>query len=152
VNTLSGPAGDFNFSLGGTPAEGIVLGGMLAGMQSNSPSSSGGSVAGVSGVGIVLIAPFIDWYPNDKKGWHVGGALGFGGVGVDRGDASTLQSLSLGGRASGGYDFWVGSQWSIGVIGALQFATRGTLKDGSTDTNVQVGGAGFTVGVDFTYH
>jgi len=141
-------------AIGGTPIEGFVIGGLIGGMTTTSPSS-GTIPSNATSVGELILGPFVDWFPNDRRGWHVGGALGLGGLSVDRYGADTLTSLSLGGRAFGGYDFWIGPQWSLGVTAAIQFATRGDLKDSSQNdasSGYSMGAVGGALSVTLLYH
>src|SRR5262249_39822829 len=62
---------------------------------------------------------FVDWFPNEHRGWHLGGMLGLAAVGVQ--NAAAVAHVGVGAvhaRAFGGHDFWVGPQWSLGVGGA----------------------------------
>ncbi len=114
----SGPA--YEFMLGGTLGKGFVLGGGLVGQDvsdpkvtvtgTNNPGSAAGTASGK--LGIVVLGPMIDWFFDPRGGAHLGAMIGSGGIGLsdDKGDSSTGLGLSL----WGGYDFWVGKQWSLG--------------------------------------
>jgi hypothetical protein len=118
------------FALGGTVAEGVVFGGGLytADLITSTFKAEKGS-AGVPPAeldtelrNLVLLAPFVDVYPNVRHGFHVQGALGlavvaprvFGSSATDRSDYSAIGGgLMLG----AGYEFWIADEWSLGVLG-----------------------------------
>jgi hypothetical protein len=114
----AGPA--FEFLFGGTPAKGFVVGGGLVGqdiwdpettIDSNDPSVP--SSLDVNGaLGVLALGPFIDWFPDDTGGAHVGAMVGIGGIGLK--DRSGNPDFGLGGSLWAGYDFWVADQWSLG--------------------------------------
>ena len=65
-------------------------------------------------------------------------------------------NLSFAGQAFGGYDFWIGPEWSIGLQGALSFTTAAKLQEqqsgSSVSTGYTVGSFGGTIGVALVYH
>lgn len=109
-----GPA--YELLIGGTPFAGFVIGGGFVGqdvvsptvtIESNDPSvPSSLDLSGALGVG--ALGPFVDWFPDPTGGAHVGAMIGFGLTGL-KGDSG------IGGSLWTGYDFWVGSQWSLGA-------------------------------------
>jgi len=152
--STGGAGGALALAIGGTPVEGFVVGGLIGGLSTSSPSS-GTIPSNTTSVGEVILGPFVDWFPNARRGWHVGAALGLGGLSVDRYGADNLTSLSLAGRAFGGYDFWIGPQWSLGVSGAFQFAARGDLTDSSQNnasSGYSMGALGGAISVTLLYH
>jgi hypothetical protein len=152
--STGGAAEDLVLAIGGTPVEGFVVGGLIGGLATSSPPS-GTIPSNATSMGELILGPFVDWFPNARGGWHVGGALGLGGLSVDRYGADNLSSLSLGGRAFGGYDFWIGPQWSLGITAAIQFVTRGNLTDSSQNdapSGYSMGALGGAISVTLLYH
>jgi hypothetical protein len=68
---------------------------------------------------------FADWYPNPADGWHVGTEFGFGLVELVV-NSDTLAAGDLTGSIFGGYEWWIGPQWSAGL---MLKATGGTRTD-----------------------
>lgn len=116
----AGPA--YELLIGGTlKGTGLVIGGGFVGQDINDPKMTfdvGGVTSGSDTLtqngtlGVVVLGPFVDWFFNETGGAHVGAMLGLGGVGLKGDD----DQMSTGGGVGlwGGYDFWVGDQWSIG--------------------------------------
>ena len=122
--TYTGLGVGYELMMGGTLSSGVVLGGGLLAQDIVSPkvetktSASGPKVAvdpSSDRLGIALAGLFVDWFPIERAGAHVGAMLGLGRVGLQDSKGNTPS----GGGASlfGGYDFWVGSQWSLGLEG-----------------------------------
>jgi hypothetical protein len=119
----------FEFAVGGTPAPGFVVGGALYFEGAGQPQSSNLQVGGhaasdlsYNGVSLSLIGPFADYYIDPKAGWHVQGALGVAqmtiGNATQNGAAATARH-NLGGigcMLGGGYEWWIGEQWSVGAL------------------------------------
>jgi len=128
--TYSGVALPSQLLLGGTLGGGFVLGGGFFGDYVPAPNAeqSGGGVT-VSGslndvtLTLIGIGPFMDFYPDPKGGLHFQGLVGFGAMeatfqGNSGGSDPTGVVLSLG----VGHDWWVGREWSIGVMGRFVYA------------------------------
>lgn len=87
---------------------------------------------------LVLIGPFVDYYPDPRAGFHAQAALGLSFL-TPRvfGDAATQRSqyLAIGGGLlfGTGYDWWVSEEWSIGVLGQIGLHVLG----GKDDNGVQ---------------
>lgn len=106
------PGGELAF--GGSPRPGLVVGGLVAGEGTNLKlhRDTAGSVH--RRAGMVLVAPFIDYFPSPERGLHLGAALGPGVIPVtDVGD-SLHTTGGVGAALWLGYDFWVADQWSLG--------------------------------------
>jgi hypothetical protein len=154
-------------AFGGSPMPGLVLGGGIYG-ASLSGIEYKGKFAGAtrtyeSDAAIVsMLGPFIDFYPNPQQGFHAQAAIAFSIVSADQGKynatygdsfppdnyAGTGFGLMLG----AGYEWWIGEQWSLGVLGRVQY-TSATLKANSNlyddaDFSAWIPG----VLVDITYH
>jgi hypothetical protein len=174
-----GIASSSDLAIGGTFAPGWVLGGgvftvdLLASTLRTrrnttgaNASTAGDSTASDSALipaeldpglrDLVLIGPFLDWYPNPRGGFHALGALGVSLL-TPRvfGDSATQQSKYLavgGGLILGtGYDVWVDEEWSIGVLGQLGISILGG-KDDAGDAWTHVITTSPSLSIEITYH
>jgi hypothetical protein len=131
------------FALGGTVADGLVIGGgaYAAGTSTikwKADNLGSGSVSG-GPASMSVLGVFADYYPNPKDGFHVQGALGIGGMSFARDSDSGIPlenwSGGVGGAMLGvGYEFWVGRQWSIGAVGRVLLVS-GTLRGQDSDVD-----------------
>ena len=139
--------------MGGTVAEGWVLGGGFWNMNVFAPQVSTDAPPGDAGpqrgapygappssetvetglVSISAVGPFVAWYPNPRAGWHAELALGYayafseGGASV--GFIEPWSAHGVGAMGAFGHDFWVSEQWSVGV------QLRATFMHGSSDAS-----------------
>jgi hypothetical protein len=141
-----GSVGDL--SIGGTVAPGLVLGGVARDWSTRgtfkggpvitattttyvngAPTTNHPTLSGHAQAQNVELGAFLDWYPNPEKGWHVGGSVGLGGIAVtdDAGERSTAGGVA--GSVFGGYQWWVGPSWSIGMAGVVSVAGASHLDD-----------------------
>lgn len=121
-NTISGGGVAADIAIGGSPVPGVTIGGEYLFQQIVKPSISingGPSQTADNNANFGLIGPFIDWYPNPEGGFHFGGTLGLAVLTVS--DPSTGETKAAdrgaGGALGIGYDFWVGRQLSLGILG-----------------------------------
>lgn len=70
-------------------------------------------------IGILTLGPFIDFFFGPHSGGHVGTMLGVASIGLE--DGNQELSSGWGWSVFGGYDFWVGDQWSLGVNGRYMY-------------------------------
>lgn len=143
----SGFALGLDAMIGGCPSRGVALGGALL---TNGAFSAGFDRGGVSvgdrSLGFVLVAPFIDGFPNPRGGWHLGAALGFAALQIqDRAATPTLtDSRGFGGAGWFGYDWWVADEFSTGL--SLRLAGALTRDTGSgLDVSAQAFGTTIVV-------
>jgi hypothetical protein len=78
-----------------------------------------------------LLGPFVDYFIDPRNGWHVQGALGAAwmSVGKSTRNGVTYPQMDLGGigfSLGGGYEWWVGKQWGLGVLLRGTFVTVGS--------------------------
>jgi hypothetical protein len=67
-----------------------------------------------------ILGTFIDYYPDPTAGWHAMLTLGLSDADIQiREDESS--ALGIGVLLGGGYDFWIGEQWSLGVAARLGY-------------------------------
>lgn len=116
-------------AFGGTIARGLVLGGGLYNTSLVTSSfhldpQSDAAPASELDPGrrsILLIAAFVDWYPRPRNGFHLQGALGVAGLSAagaaPRKDA--YQAGGIGLSLGAGYEWWVGDEWSLGLLGRV---------------------------------
>lgn len=122
----SGGSLAFHLGIGGEVAEGLTLGGYLLTESVTDPAIEfeGTQVTDTVDVGtLAMLGVFIDYYTNVHKGFHLGGGLG----------AATLKTTDTSGNTSEadqqpggggamfliGYDWWIGDQWSMGILGRI---------------------------------
>lgn len=106
-----------NIFVGTSPSPGIALGGGLlthfafdVGLEHQDTQVNDG------GVGYLIVGPFFDAYPDYKKGWHLGGELGFAFTGIeDVSNAVITNAYGAGIAGWLGYDWWVAPEWSAGA-------------------------------------
>jgi hypothetical protein len=155
--TLSGFSSGYDLMLGGTPAQGLVIGGLLTAVVTSQPSygasDSSDTINGTmifAGVGV-----FANYYLDPAKCLHFQALLGLGNL-----DLVASGDPDSGGRddksASGpffgggvGYDFWFSDQWSIGPFGRVVYGVTAFQEPlATTRANYLYP----SVGAAFTFH
>jgi hypothetical protein len=135
------------FAMGGTIARGLVLGGgfytakLLAGHFRLDDSSAVNPPGELEPElrDLVMVGPFLDWYPKPTRGLHFQAAVGLaslssGSRGFDDEDDDARYDAVGGGLVLGvGYEWWIGDEWSIGALGRIQAAA----VTGEDDANVR---------------
>ena len=143
--SIKGLASSSIIAIGGSIVQGLALGAVLSSTSATakfnggpfvnetvttegklvpaSPKASGAN----SGLGL-----FVDWYPNPTGGWHTGALLGLGFTSVvNQADGSGSAGAGLNAGLLGGYDWVIGSQWSLGLALVTSGTTRAVLKESS---------------------
>jgi hypothetical protein len=140
----SGGAFGFDLLIGGTPTPGLAIGGALLGSvgRDGDIDIEGSSAQNEEAqLGLAIIGPFIDGFPNPKKGLHFGGTVGFASMTVERGDEMLADADHRGGGFGGavwaGMGGWVGPDWSLG--GLLKLSGAVTRRE--IEGNAQQGRA-----------
>jgi hypothetical protein len=112
-----------DLAFGGTPVPGLVIGGGIYGSGGGASWESGGTTTKIDSSTLSTLGPFIDWYPNPKDGWHLTGMIGFSRFLFSQNNVVDVTS-TVGGAVmvGGGYEFWIGREWSLGILGRLQYA------------------------------
>jgi len=129
-------------AFGGTPAPGLVIGGTVnvAGtgdVTTNDLTVNGARVTDMkyAQASLWFVGPFVDYYIDAHLGWHVQGALGIAGLNLTEGRRgqtevrSRTEAGGLGFALGGGWEGWVGKQWSMGVLLRLMYASVETDQD-----------------------
>jgi len=115
--------------IGGSPSPGVSIGGgLLLDPLFGADYERRGIGAGSHGGFSTLIGPFIDGFPDQSRGWHLGGLIGLAGQSFQNLNASgTDRAAGIGGAGWFGYDFWVADEWSTGpqlrIMGMRTFDT-----------------------------
>ena len=126
-------SGFFELSIGGTPFKGIVFAGTLLTNSVEHPTFTGDATLEIDGnYAFNMLGGTVDWYPDPKGGFHAGGTLGLAWATAPLPKGQLVETM--GGAGPGlsaliGYDWWIGSEWSIGGIARL---SGGMLKGDAT--------------------
>jgi hypothetical protein len=128
--TISGAQLALDLAFGGTPVPGLVIGGGIYGSAAGAQWESAGVTANIGSAALSTVGPFVDWYPNPKDGWHLTGMFGLSRFVFTPDNGGSSATSTVGGAAmiGGGYEFWIGREWSLGFIARLQYAAA-TLHD-----------------------
>jgi hypothetical protein len=141
-----GPEGDASvkglgssgmLAIGGTPVPGLVIAGtlgssMLRGKFKGRPQDQAEEEASVASA---MLGVLLDWYPLPDDGWHVGAALGFAGITLTDSAIADAVGPAFAAKIFGGYDFWIGPQWSLGLAAVLSATPTTSLVDDEGDKN-----------------
>jgi hypothetical protein len=140
-------------AIGGTLGRGVVLGGIVHVTEGESSEGSRSPVGPGTVYGsLVELALLVDWYPEPQKGWHVGGAIGVGSVEVSGSNRSILGGAATG-SILGGYDWWIGPEWSLGLLMVATGASKTTLSDSNgVDSGYHLGGGSIAVDASLLFH
>ena len=152
--SFGGGGGALDLWIGGTPTPGFAMGGVLSvlGINSTERRVSGKSIASDVSGSSGLIGYFVDVFPDPEGGFHFGGALGLASANAKISDGpKEFQGGGLGLEAWAGYDFWVGSQWSLG--GTARFIGTVTReKDDATNVSSETSLGAGTLSFTALYH
>ena len=123
--------------LGGTVGP-VVIGGGFNFDYAPSPSGSvdGGTSVDLEDVTMTLIGlgMFADIYPDPHGGLHFQPFVGWGGLETSyKGNSGGSDPTGLVLAIGGGYDWWVGDEWSIGAMARVSYAPL-SLNDVSYTT------------------
>jgi hypothetical protein len=144
VGDITEGGGTIDLRLGGTPARGFVVGGGLW-LSGYDTDEWRGEDSRRGGAGVVALGPFVDYFPDPHQGLHFGGMLGVAVLGLDVEDISKEERLAGGGALGAwvGYDFWLGSEWSLGV--ELDYmSVRGRNDDHDWEGSADIVGVSLT--------
>ncbi len=132
--------------LGGSPTRGVALGGaLLTHLGLATDVTVDGHEVSSEDLDLFMVGPFIDGFPTASDGWHFGGT-----VGLARSHLGDLKNWGLGGAAWGGYDAWVGDEWSVGGLARLMLAR--TTQESGDDLDASATGMTFTLAFTALYH
>lgn len=132
--------------IGGTPSDGLALGGgVLFGSILQPDVKEGGQSIARKNVPVLLVGPFVDGFFKPNAGWHAGALLGLGALGET---TETQGALGFGGSAWIGYDQWVGDDWSVGA----QIRFLGIAAGGNKPADFSASALGIGFGFSVLYH
>lgn len=137
-------AGGF-IAIGGAIVPGLVLAGTFQGAAFDAEFKGGPFVdATVSSNGKTrdasnratggfgMVGMLVDWYPQPKGGWHVGGSAGLGAIVLSNSaDDSVSGGGNFAGSVFGGYDWSLGRNWGLGLQLVASGATKTKMEDDS---------------------
>lgn len=127
---LSGPSGSFMGALGGSIADGFVLGGAWRWMSLNKKFDGAPPPAsGRAGISMGQLGLFADWFPAPSGPWHLGALAGYSGLVMINGANSTVSGSGFGTTLFTGVDAWIGPDWSIGLMMVASTMTAARLRD-----------------------
>lgn len=140
----SGPTGDasihhFNvlggslLAIGGTPGEGLVVAGAFRGVTTRGRFHGGPQPEHDATANNGQLGVLVDWFPKPTQGWHVGGLLAVGVVTITDADVRDSKGAGFGASLFGGYDFWIGAQWSLGLQAVFSATSSATMTDDNND-------------------
>jgi hypothetical protein len=157
----SGFAVATELSIGFTPVPGLVLG--VGSFTTSIPSlkakskqeETGNYVFRISQ--LAVLGPLVDWYFFPKYGFHAEAAPGLATYVAGAGEPATEGPLAQAHTAIGfgfilgvGYDFWLGDQWSLGLLGRFSYgSTTGSDGRGANFTHSSYAPA---LLITLTYH
>jgi hypothetical protein len=142
------------FAMGGTVAPGLVIGGGSYGVSIPTPTyDTDGTEADGDGLILSSIGPFIDYYFDPTGGGHIQAAVAFATADQGEGDladsySGTGYSLMIG----GGYEWWIGEQWSLGLLARLQYFNVNGHPDSTDDVDVEASFIVPALMMSITYH
>jgi hypothetical protein len=99
------------------------------------------------------IGPFVDYYFDPHGGGHLQAAIAFGVAAQSEGKDVTNSfdgsgtSIMLG----GGYEFWVGDEWGLGILGRLQYFDT-TVENDSSQAEADFTALVLALMMSVTYH
>lgn len=125
------------FAIGGTPLPGLVIAGTLGSstlrgkFKGRPPEEAEEDASAAS----AMLGVLVDWFPLPEDGWHVGAALGFAGITLTDSAIADAVGPAFSAKLFGGYDWWVGPQWSLGLAAVFSATPSSSLVDSEGDKN-----------------
>jgi hypothetical protein len=151
--TFDGLGASTSLALGGTVSEGLVIGGTFS-ASGLSDHWEGLSDEG-DDIGLVhsQLGVLVDWFPESRGGWHVGGSIGLGVNILQDDDDDQFTGVGASASVLGGYDFWIGPQWALGILATGTLASSADLKDDDQDdTGLSLSAASIGIGASLLHH
>ena len=88
-------------------------------------------------LGVSILGVVLDWFPDPKGGAHVGLLIGPANIGLQDEDGNSASGA--GAALFGGYDFWVGDQWSFGAEARILAAAADHTRLGNAFDDTATG-------------
>jgi len=145
-----GAAIALELAIGGALSPGFILAGSFTFQGLNNPQLSNDTrlMRPDHRPQLTMLALMADIYPNPKRGFHFGGALGIASLRVrdDRATASDANDENGFGFAPHvGYEWWVSNYWGLGVLGRFVYArTKGDYAGGTATESVTASSISFS--------
>jgi hypothetical protein len=153
-------------ALGGTIARGVAFGGSVQYARGTAEIHGGPSYPAIpttpnptdaskmSDVALAELGLFVDVFPDPMKGFHVGALLGLGAVAVTPEATGTAWGgIGFGGSIFTGYDFYLGKDWSLGLMATLSATTTASLQDSNrNDSGYRMWPLAIGVALPITYY
>jgi hypothetical protein len=153
-------------ALGGTIARGVAFGGALQFARGTAEIKGGPSypalptkpnatdASKLSDLAVGQLGLFVDVFPDPTKGFHVGATLGLGFTGVT---PEATGVATGGGNFAGslftGYDFYLGKDWSLGLMATLAAVASSGLQDSNrNDSGYHTLPLAIGVSIPITYY
>jgi hypothetical protein len=154
---LGGGGLTLQLAMGGTLANGLVVGGLIHSASAWSPTYEfeHGPVIEGGSAGQGVLGPFVDYYFDPEAGFHVQFAAPLALVILEqeperRFPTENVQSVyALGAMVGTGYEFFVGPELAMGLLVAFHFTT-GNLAGRNTRGDIVTTGLGALLSV--THH
>jgi hypothetical protein len=152
---LRGAAGSLEVFAGGTPLRGLVIGGFYGMVMPPATTilKEDGERFDDSGSltqrALLTAGPYVDYYPDPRKGFHVLGDVG-GAVQLGAGYIARLHPPGIGYTlgAGVGYDWWVSNEWSLGLLARFQYV-RGTMSGERSDLDLDIVATGLALSIEY---
>ena len=143
--------------VGGTPGPGWVIGGgTMNTLIPKASVKSDGQKLFDDRLVLATLGVFSTYYFEPRHGLHVLGHLGAAVMDLGREDLGDAPlALGFAAAAGIGYDWWIGQQWSLGVLGRLQYARTSATIDplpGLPETTVTYNLVLPAIAASLTYH
>jgi hypothetical protein len=168
--SISGLAMNFDSALGGSPVPGLAIAFVAGGATRIASEFKGGPVVmatstvgnakstsmaltGNARASTFLLGLRADWFPVATGPWHVGLDVGLGGVSVTDDAGQTITGFAVAGSIFGGYQWWLGPGWSLGIAGVVSAAPSLNMVDSSNkDTGYSLAPVFLGVEAPITYY
>ena len=123
----SGPGFGLDVLIGGSPSEGLAVGGTLGGATFPSPDYKvqGATIPSDISLNYFHVGAFVDYYTNPDSGLHLLAELAYVQLGTsgDRTEPQDIQGIAA--AVGVGYDWWLSDNWSLGLLGRF---TGGAMR------------------------
>lgn len=134
---MRGVAIPLEIMLGGAIVPGLVLGaGIWATPLTHPKMEYQGETGDITGYRVQFsrLGPFVDYYPNPSDGFHILGELAYSAFSIteDKTDVLVANVKGIAVTGGAGYEWWIGAQWSMGIMGKFSYAHLS--GDGETHT------------------
>ncbi len=141
--SISGMGAFSAFAIGGSIAPRLVLAFTIQAVQTSGEFEGGPladarlsvegnemSASGTASATAALLGAFVDWYPMESSGLHLGLGVGLNSLMVVNGaDDSTLVGMGGGASLVVGYDWPIARTWALGIALVAFGATNAVLMD-----------------------